>query len=1232
MTSRILVYALCITFAFTLISSASITTLTYDFPTPTVESISGQTMVIMAGSPNWGIPGEPFLPAHSVNLLLPPGESAVDIIIDTADPIPLGDGYVLSPTQAQAPLSTGPAFRQTPPNAAIYSNDEVYPAESVNHLTTQFLAGHGIALANLYPVIYKPLSGEVSYYPWIKVTVIGQPTPEAQTSYATKLKRSEVIQDRLADLIDNPEASVIYGPEPPTDPEDYDLLVITIADFLPLYQDYIDYKTRSGFRTAAVTISTILANYSGIDLQEQIRNCIIDYYESYNISSVFLCGDNEHIPARSFWCIDDALPSDLYYAALDGNWNNDYDDLYGEAGEEDLFAEVFVGRSCADNETEIAHVVNKLMKFQTEPVVDKIETGLMIGEDLGWASWGYEYKEEVRLGSSSWGYTTAGFPANFDVGQLYEYPGSSWSAMSDLLPLLNEGPVLVNHLGHANWNYTLKFGNSQINDQNFTNDGVNHNFFIGYSQGCICGDFAHFMVDCILEYFTTIEHGAVAFIGNSRYGWGSYNNTNGASQHYDRQFFDAIFGEDITRIGAAHQDSKEDNASSVAGDDIMRWCYYDNNLLGDPTMDIWTAAPGYFDPVLPDAVTEGSTSLEITDIAVSGALVTVSRDNEIIGQGTSDGSGNAYVLLDQPLQGEGTLDVMVTAHNMIPWSGTTLAIPATGAYVVYSDCIVADESGNNNGLLDYAELTALTLDVLNVGVDPSGTVDFTLSSDDTLVTILDASGTLSNLQPGASGNLSEAFTIQTSPLVEDGHELVFTLFAQEGSTVWTSEFSILCHAPKITLQDFTIDDSEGNNNNRIDPGETFNIEVIVLNEGSCDALESGFELMTAEEMVTIPVPTIDGMTLLSGGEMTLVFENLTIDENFMQGDSIAFDLNISTSAGYEGLQSFLTCVGDLQFRPVGPDVYGYWAYDSFDGPEAPLIDWDEIAPIAGGPGTDLQLGTDDKITIDLPFSFQFYGNVYNQINVGSHGWICFEPLDIFFPQNIYIPHIVEPNGAVFGYWDELDPGADGFVCSYHDVVEQRFIIEWFMVPHEGSSTNFETFQIILLDPVTTNTPTGDGEIITQYLNLSSAQNGCTIGIEDPTGTKGLQYVYNGSYDVSATSLTDNLAIRFTTVGSIVGVQPSLPNEELPQAFSLGQNYPNPFNPSTSISFDLPMASHISLNVYDVSGCLVAEIIEGFRQAGRHEVTFDATGLASGVYLYRLEAGEFIGTGKMVLMK
>ena len=92
------------------------------------------------------------------------------------------------------------------------------------------------------------------------------------------------------------------------------------------------------------------------------------------------------------------------------------------------------------------------------------------------------------------------------------------------------------------------------------------------------------------------------------------------------------------------------------------------------------------------------------------------------------------------------------------------------------------------------------------------------------------------------------------------------------------------------------------------------------------------------------------------------------------------------------------------------------------------------------------------------------------------------------------------------------------------------------------------------------------------------------------------------------------------------------NKQLPLTFSLGQNNPNPFNPTTEISFSLPQASHAKLEIYNIKGQKMATLVNRHMEAGYHTVSFDGGKLASGIYLYRLQADDFVETKKMMLVK
>lgn len=92
------------------------------------------------------------------------------------------------------------------------------------------------------------------------------------------------------------------------------------------------------------------------------------------------------------------------------------------------------------------------------------------------------------------------------------------------------------------------------------------------------------------------------------------------------------------------------------------------------------------------------------------------------------------------------------------------------------------------------------------------------------------------------------------------------------------------------------------------------------------------------------------------------------------------------------------------------------------------------------------------------------------------------------------------------------------------------------------------------------------------------------------------------------------------------------NPQVISSYKLDQNYPNPFNPSTAIKYQIPTASHVMLKVYDILGREVETLVNENKSAGQYSVTFNSSKLASGVYLYRIQAGNYVETKKMILLK
>jgi hypothetical protein len=148
----------------------------------------------------------------------------------------------------------------------------------------------------------------------------------------------------------------------------------------------------------------------------------------------------------------------------------------------------------------------------------------------------------------------------------------------------------------------------------------------------------------------------------------------------------------------------------------------------------------------------------------------------------------------------------------------------------------------------------------------------------------------------------------------------------------------------------------------------------------------------------------------------------------------------------------------------------------------------------------------------------------------------------------------------------------------------------------------------------------------KVLNIADPASPYLVGSYN---TKGL--AYGVAVSGNNTYLADGYNFGVYDCSQALPVAP-IENPETPKTFALQQNYPNPFNPVTAISYQLPVATQVNLAVYDINGRLVSTLVEGWRRAGEHTVIFDGSHLVSGIYLYKLTAGQYQVIGKMALIK
>jgi len=242
------------------------------------------------------------------------------------------------------------------------------------------------------------------------------------------------------------------------------------------------------------------------------------------------------------------------------------------------FAEVFVGRACVGNAAEVDTFVSKTIAYMNlDPSEQYLKRVLLAGQLLGFFDiLGGTYLNELIGVCRNHGYKTVGFsPLKYQIYKLYD--GRIWRwPKTTLINRVNNNVHIICHDGHADYDYDMKIYISDVDK--LTND--KHCFI--YSVGCFAGGFDY--NDCIAEHLTVkTEYGAFAGIWNSRLGWYHARDTDGMSQRYHREFWDAVFSENITVISRANQDSKEDNIYRI-NEIYMRWVCYGLNLLGDPAI------------------------------------------------------------------------------------------------------------------------------------------------------------------------------------------------------------------------------------------------------------------------------------------------------------------------------------------------------------------------------------------------------------------------------------------------------------------------------------------------------------------------------------------------------------------------------------------------------------------------------------------------------------------------
>jgi len=613
----------------------------FSFDMPDFEKIemTGELFdrITIDGLPNSNDYQKPCLPIKPLKILLPAGKDVDNIHISTGKKIYFEEKCNIQIGGKVVPIVQNIKINNNVEPTKIRSD---YSSSLYDYVGIYYSRGFPILHINLYPVQYDPSNEKICFYENMEL-VIETKNSVINGAFRGFSKDFDVIKK----IVDNPKVldsykSFIKNNEN-LDAVDY--VIITSRYFknsnlVDNFQNLIACKQTKGLNCNIVTVEEIINNndYSvngawgdnnpsnpfyqkdvsnNIELFDdtpaRIRNFIRYAYTAWGTDYVLLGGDadvlNEEdniVPLRGLFANEsglplngliseeDDIPSDVYYACLDGCFNFDLDEHFGECAdrndvddsidEADLYSEVWVGRACIDSKEELETFVFKTIEYEELGYDPYIENILFVGESLGssfYTPWGGDYKDLMQ----------EFVPEQYTLQKFYDrdHEDNHWYPEELFEYICSHQPQIINHDGHGNHRYILKTSGENI--ATLQNEKT---FFI-YSHSCLTGSFDNYNCwsgyqedDCIAEILTCeIPHGAYACILNARFGLGSEDTIEAPSGAYDESFYKALFVEDIKELGAANHFSKEDNVWRI-DENGYRWCYYQTNLFGDPNLAI----------------------------------------------------------------------------------------------------------------------------------------------------------------------------------------------------------------------------------------------------------------------------------------------------------------------------------------------------------------------------------------------------------------------------------------------------------------------------------------------------------------------------------------------------------------------------------------------------------------------------------------------------------------------
>jgi hypothetical protein len=866
------------------------------------------------------------------------------------------------------------------------------------------------------------------------------------------------------------------------------------------------------------------------------------------------------------------------------------DDGYGDmSGDHQL--ELSVGRFWVSTPAECSTLVNKVLSYEKTPFASGDSTWMtrgttIVNEDNPPDQY---YQTDSRYIRDRWG--SAGYTVT-------ESLMDNWGHTSThVRNAINNGRGFVTHRGQCVSNWWAPF--DQVQPATLAN-GTELPVVVSGSCATLTLTNGTMLADQFVRAGTpTSLRGASAYFGTT------YTGSHISLQRgtVTKAFFTAAFAEGRYKLGDACRRAKFliDSLLNPAQQFYCEW-----NLLGDPEMPLWTgkvlSLAASYDSVIPVGNADLQVAVTRGPMPASEAVVCAMMDSTVYVVDTTDASGGAVLHIAS--QHEGTLLITVTAKNAMPFQGSAQVRATNAPYLTLDHHRLDDaQGGNGDGRANPGETIRLMPVLRNSGDSTAFAVSAVLTAGDTFTRLIDTLGLFGDIAPGDTAVSGDWYSFAVASGCTCAQQLSLALQIQDSrGRSWLSLLGLPVYAANIRYIDNLVNDPPpgGNGNGRIEPHEGLQLLVNLRNAGTegLDAVSA--TLRTSSVYVSITDSTGSYGTMPAGASVTNSDDPfaLSTSPSLPPGQPVLFTLAIRGRNGgqaYEREQNFaITPSSGAGSDPIGPDAYGYYCYDDTDtlSGQAPAFDWLELAPPGPGqliPGiTDSDNGLD---TLSLPFTFRYYGQNFTDMTVASNGFACLGRTGYRGGTNVHIPN---PDSARYRnflpMWDDMNPdetrGGYGDYYYYYDAANHRWIEESYEVAHYWSQTTRETYQVILLDPAYYPTPTGDGEILYMYHTVGDP-NYATVGIQDPSWSRAIQYEFDGVYHPNAATLANRRVLRFTTVPPAVSGREWLVLSQVGIDDSALGNGNGRIEPGEAIRLTLQLSNLSDSGAYAVQGTLRA---------------------------------------------